>query len=109
MIEKKYKRLKEKVITETLSNGLKVVMIPKKSYHKTFAVITTPFGALDQRFQINNDKPVDIPAGQLIFWNINYLKKKKVMRLHVLVNLELMLMPLQMLIKQAICFQQLKI
>lgn len=77
MIEKKYKRLKEKVITETLSNGLKVVMIPKKSYHKTFAVITTPFGALDQRFQINNDKPVDIPAGTAHFLEHKLFEKEK--------------------------------
>lgn len=76
MIEKKYKRLKEKVITATLANGLKVVMIPKKSYHKTFAVITTPFGALDQRFQINDDKPIDIPAGTAHFLEHKLFEKE---------------------------------
>ncbi|MEX0381088.1 M16 family metallopeptidase [Leuconostoc sp. MS02] len=76
MIEKKYTRLKENVLTETLANGLKVIMIPKKVYHKTFAVITTPFGSLDQSFQINNDKMIDIPAGTAHFLEHKLFEKE---------------------------------
>ena len=76
MIEKKYTRLKENVLTETLANGLKVIMIPKKAYHKTFAVITTPFGSLDQSFQINNDKMIDIPAGTAHFLEHKLFEKE---------------------------------
>lgn len=76
MIEKKYTRLKENVLTETLANGLKVIMIPKKAYHKTFAVITTPFGSLDRSFQINNDKMIDIPAGTAHFLEHKLFEKE---------------------------------
>lgn len=67
MIEKAYPKLKETVLTETLANGLTVVMVPKPDYHKTFAVLTTPFGALDQQFQINDETVIDVPAGTAHF------------------------------------------
>lgn len=76
MQEKKYIKLKENILTETLDNGLKVVMIPKPEYHKTFAVITTPFGALDQKFQINNDVPITIPAGTAHFLEHKLFEKE---------------------------------
>ncbi|MFT9389244.1 MAG: insulinase family protein, partial [Leuconostoc sp.] len=67
MIEKNYHKLKETVYTTTLDNGLTVVMVPKPDYHKTFAVLTTPFGALDRQFQINDETPIDIPSGTAHF------------------------------------------
>lgn len=76
MIEKQYPILKETVLTETLSNGLKVVLIPKADYHKTFAVITTPFGALDTHFQINDERPIDIPAGTAHFLEHKLFEKE---------------------------------
>jgi len=76
MIEKNYKQFKEKVITETLANGLKVIMIPKRNYHKTFAVITTPFGSLDRQFQINDEAPITVPAGTAHFLEHKLFEKE---------------------------------
>ncbi|CAM3082774.1 EF-P 5-aminopentanol modification-associated protein YfmH [Leuconostoc rapi] len=76
MIEKQYPNLKETVLTETLNNGLKVVLIPKADYHKTFAVMTTPFGALDTRFQMNDELPIDIPAGTAHFLEHKLFEKE---------------------------------
>lgn len=67
MIEKTYPKLKETVLTTKLPNGLTVVMVPKPNYHKTFAVLTTPFGSLARQFQINDETPITIPAGTAHF------------------------------------------
>ncbi|GMA69350.1 hypothetical protein GCM10025879_05960 [Leuconostoc litchii] len=64
---KHYLKLKEDLVTETLDNGLKIVMIPKLPYHKTFAVLTTNYGALEQKFSINGGSVIDIPAGTAHF------------------------------------------
>ncbi|QBR47936.1 EF-P 5-aminopentanol modification-associated protein YfmH [Leuconostoc kimchii] len=76
MTEKQYPQLKEHILTEVLDNGLKVVLIPKNDYHKTFAVMTTPFGALDTRFQINDELPIDIPAGTAHFLEHKLFEKE---------------------------------
>jgi len=50
-----YNRLGETVYQTTLENGLKVILIPKADFHKTFAVMTTNYGAIDNEF---------VPRGQ---------------------------------------------
>lgn len=73
---KKYEQLKETVITETLDNGLKITMVPKNDYHKTFAVLTTPFGSLHQHFSIDDGKLIDIPAGTAHFLEHKLFEKE---------------------------------
>lgn len=51
-----YKIVKEKVFQRTLTNGLHLVLIPKKDYHDTFAVMTARFGAADTVFKPKNRK-----------------------------------------------------
>lgn len=58
MKTKHYLKLKEDVITETLDNGLSIVMVPKSNYHKSFAVLTTAYGALEQKFAIDDAQPI---------------------------------------------------
>ncbi len=53
--KKKYDRLGETVYQTTLANGLKVLMVPKAGFHKTFAIMTTDYGAMDNEF---------VPRGQ---------------------------------------------
>ncbi|CCF24818.1 EF-P 5-aminopentanol modification-associated protein YfmH [Leuconostoc citreum] len=76
MKEQHYQQLQEHVLTETLDNGLKVVMIPKENYHKTFAVLTTPFGSLDRHFKINNSEVIDIPSGTAHFLEHKLFEKE---------------------------------
>lgn len=50
-----FKQVKEEVYHEKLENGLNVYLLPKKGFHKTFAIFTTKYGSVDNRF---------IPLGQ---------------------------------------------
>ena len=59
-----YEALNETVYTEVLDNGLKVVLIPKNKYSKTYGIFTTDFGSIDNQFvPINGDKEIKIPDG----------------------------------------------
>ena len=51
MTNKYYEQIDETVFEETLENGLKVVVIPKKGFYKTFVTYTTKFGSLDHTFK----------------------------------------------------------
>ncbi|MCH4172550.1 MAG: insulinase family protein [Lactobacillus sp.] len=50
-----FSNLGEHFFTTTLANGLRVNILPKPKFHKTFAIFSTNFGAVDQTF---------IPVGQ---------------------------------------------
>lgn len=76
MKTKHYLKLKEDVITETLDNGLSIVMVPKSNYHKTFAVLTTAYGALEQKFAIDDAQPIQIPAGTAHFLEHKLFEKE---------------------------------
>ncbi|MCM0598675.1 EF-P 5-aminopentanol modification-associated protein YfmH [Periweissella fabalis] len=59
-----YPNLEEKLYTKQLTNGLTVNLLPKKGFHKTYAVMTTDFGALDLSFIPIGDKEMQtMPAG----------------------------------------------
>ncbi|MGL4522336.1 MAG: M16 family metallopeptidase, partial [Bacilli bacterium] len=40
----------ETLYTKTLDNGLTVCLLPKKGFQKTYAVFTTKYGSIDDRF-----------------------------------------------------------
>nr|WP_082078092.1 pitrilysin family protein [Levilactobacillus spicheri] len=50
-----YAQLGEAVYRTTLSNGLQVILVPKAGFHKTFAIMTTDYGSIDNVF---------VPRGQ---------------------------------------------
>lgn len=50
-----YDRLNETVYRTTLANGLEVILVPKAGFHKTFAIMTTDYGSIDNHF---------VPRGQ---------------------------------------------
>lgn len=52
---KEYPNIKEKIYYETLENGLKVYIVPKNNFNKTYAVFATKYGSIDNKF---------IPYGQ---------------------------------------------
>jgi predicted Zn-dependent peptidase len=58
------KLLKETIIEERLSNGLKVFMMPKKGYTKQYAIFATHYGSNDSTFIIpGEDKITGVPDG----------------------------------------------
>ena len=59
---KHYDLIKETVYRETLENGLKVSVVLKKGFKKTMVLFGTNFGALHQKYRIN-DEIKEIPQG----------------------------------------------
>ncbi|MGP4116016.1 EF-P 5-aminopentanol modification-associated protein YfmH [Levilactobacillus zymae] len=55
LTQQAYDRLGETVYRTTLANGLQVVLVPKAGFHKTFAIMTTDYGSIDNHF---------VPRGQ---------------------------------------------
>lgn len=61
---KNYPHLKETKYSQTLENGLDVIIIPKPGYMRTFAVFATKYGSLVNRFVPYGEKDyVDVPLG----------------------------------------------
>lgn len=48
--KKDYPKLEESRSVTTLANGLKVILIPKAGFHKTYALMTTDYGSIDNTF-----------------------------------------------------------
>ncbi len=62
--EIKSELLKEKLFHTKLKNGLNVYILPKKGYHKQFAVYATQYGSNDNRFIVPGDnQPIEVPGG----------------------------------------------
>lgn len=60
----KYANLAETLYKTELKNGLKVNLLPKQDFHKTYAVLTTDFGAIDLMFKATqNTEMITMPAG----------------------------------------------
>lgn len=57
-----YERLGESVFRETLPNGLRVCVVPKDEYARSYAFFATRYGGMDTRFQLDG-KWLDTPAG----------------------------------------------
>ncbi|CAK8054272.1 EF-P 5-aminopentanol modification-associated protein YfmH [Eupransor demetentiae] len=66
-MEKTYHNLAEKMIHLVTTDGLRVFLNPRPSYHRAFASLTTRFGALTQSFQVDGGKEQRIPAGTAHF------------------------------------------
>lgn len=62
MEHKTYEEFNQSVYTATLANGLKVRLIPMAGFHKTYAMLTTDFGAVDRTLVTDQGKE-ELPAG----------------------------------------------
>ncbi len=58
-----FDRVRESMYTHTLPNGLRIYYIPKPGFSKTFAMIATKFGSIDQHFVLEDGTKVQVPAG----------------------------------------------
>ncbi len=64
LTKESYDRLGESIYQTTLANGLRVVLMPKAGFHKTFAIMTTDYGAVDNAFVPRGQTdPVRLPDG----------------------------------------------
>ena len=57
-----YERIGEAVCRETLPNGLRINIVPKRDYAKSYAFFAIRYGGMDTRFCLNG-KWLDTPAG----------------------------------------------
>ncbi|PYZ93083.1 peptidase M16 [Salipaludibacillus keqinensis] len=59
-----FDQLQETLYVEELSNGLKVYVLPKQGFHKTFATFTTKYGSIDNHFiPLNEEEALRVPDG----------------------------------------------
>ena len=57
-------QIKEKVYTETLDNGMKIIIIPKKNTKKKYIIWGTKFGSIDNHFiEPTTGKEIKVPDG----------------------------------------------
>lgn len=61
--EKTYPYLNSPIYYGSLENGLKVVLIPKKEFHETYAIMTVDVGSLDSMFTTIDNLDKSYPVG----------------------------------------------
>lgn len=72
-----YQLLGETLYQQTLPNGLTVSLLPKADYHKTYAVLTTNYGSIDDLFiPLGQSDYVQMPAGIAHFLEHKMFDKK---------------------------------
>lgn len=64
MSKREYKQIDETVYRETLPNGLQVILVPNQAVSQTYALFTTEYGSIDQRFKpIGGKELITVPDG----------------------------------------------
>ena len=64
MTKKYYENIDETLYFEKLDNGLEVYVVKKDDYDKTYGIITTEYGGLDNRFiPYGKNEYVEYPKG----------------------------------------------
>ena len=60
----KYHTLQETLYCEEMPNGLKVYLLPKKGFSKTYGLFSTRFGSVDTTFiPLNEKEMMKVPDG----------------------------------------------
>ena len=66
-----YPVVQETLYQETLDNGLRVTLLPKPDFHKTYSLFTTEYGSIDNKFvPINQQEYSQVPDGIAHFLEI---------------------------------------
>lgn len=72
-----YEEFNRAAYQETLSNGLQVVLLPMTGFNKTYAIMTTDFGSVDNRFvPYQATEPIQVPDGAAHFLEHKLFEKK---------------------------------
>lgn len=58
-----YEKLQETLYYEQLANGLRVYLLPKPDYTKTYATFTTKYGSIDNSFQLKGQQRHNVVDG----------------------------------------------
>lgn len=78
MEKKHYAQLDETLYTETLDNGLKVTLLPKNDFHKTYSLFTTNYGSIDNSFiPLGKSEKVTVPDGIAHFLEHKMFEKEE--------------------------------
>lgn len=108
MKERYYELIDERVFEQELENGLRLFIIPKPGFQKTFVTYTTQFGSLDNQFKpLGQDQFVTVPDGVAHFLEHKLFEKEEEDLLLRLLKITHKQMRLQALIVQATCSVQL--
>lgn len=77
LIKEDYPREGRQVARFQLANGLRVTMLPMAGFHKTYAMLTTNFGSVDNRFTpAGEHQAVTVPNGVAHFLEHKLFEKR---------------------------------
>lgn len=77
MAIQRYENIDELLITERLSNGLTVFLLPKQEFSKTYAIFSTNYGSIDLSFVPRNKKEsITVPEGVAHFLEHKLFEKE---------------------------------
>ena len=72
-----YREFNRSVYRETLANGLRVELMPMAGFNKTYAIMTTDFGSVDNHFiPYQGDEAVRVPDGTAHFLEHKLFEKQ---------------------------------
>ena len=77
MNKKEYTQINEILYTEVLANGLKVYLLPKPGFHKTYGLFTTNYGSIDNHFGYKNESLHQVPDGIAHFLEHKMFEKEE--------------------------------
>ncbi|KAF1304073.1 insulinase family protein [Enterococcus saccharolyticus] len=63
MEKKVYEQLNETLYKEVLPNGLRVFILPKAGFHKTYGLFSTNYGSIDNEFGYQGESLTRVPDG----------------------------------------------
>lgn len=73
----RYQEFNRSIYRETLANGLKVLLMPMAGFNKTYAIMTSDFGSIDNRFvTYGQTEPLQVPDGVAHFLEHKLFEKK---------------------------------
>lgn len=58
-----YERLQETIYHEVMENGLRVYVLPKPGFRKTYATFATKYGSVDNHFHVSGGEETTVPDG----------------------------------------------
>lgn len=73
-----YPNLQEEIFTQTLPNGLKVVLVPKPGFQKTYGLFSTNYGSIDETFiPLGQKEKITVPEGIAHFLEHKMFEKEE--------------------------------
>lgn len=77
MHKKRYEQINETLYYERLDNGLKVYLLPKEGFHKTYGLFSTNYGSIDNHFGFKGQELHQVPDGIAHFLEHKMFEKEQ--------------------------------